>query len=74
MDKKGLKRWLVRQFLPSRSYIRPAREVTETITVAVFGFGLVFVGGEGVEGPVVGRVFDGSHVFVVGVPVCEGTK
>ncbi len=41
MDKKELKQWLVRQFLPSRSHARPAGESVEAVAVTVFGFGLV---------------------------------
>jgi hypothetical protein len=68
--KKRLKQWLVRQFLSSRSRARPARDVTEAVTVAVFEFGIVFVLGlEGVKRPVVDCVFDGDHVLAERVPM-----
>ena len=69
MERK-LKRWFVRQFLPSRSHAWPARESVKAVAVAVFGFGIVFVlGGECVERPVVGCVFDGGHVLAECVAV-----
>jgi hypothetical protein len=71
MDKKRLKRWLIRQFLPSRSHARPAREATETVTIAVLWLGVVFavLRWECLERPIVSRGFDGGHVFAEGVPV-----
>ena len=69
MDKKELKWWLVRQFFTTRSHAWPAREITEAVTVAVFGFGLVVFGRESVERPVVGCVFDGGHVLAECVSV-----
>ncbi len=68
MNKKTLKRWLVRQFLATRTNARPAREATEALTVAVFGF-VVVLRWESVECPVVSRIFDGSHVFAECVAV-----
>ncbi len=67
MYEKQLKWWLVRQFFPSCSHARPAREATEALTVTVCWFGIVFVlGGERIERPV-SCVFDGGHVFAEGV-------
>ncbi len=61
---------LVRQFLPACSHARPAREVTETLAVAVIGFGLVVVlGRERFKRAVVSCGFDGGHVFAEGVTV-----
>jgi hypothetical protein len=54
----------------SRLYAWPAREAIEALTVAAFGFGIVFtLRGEHIERPVVGRVFDSGHVFAEGVPM-----
>jgi hypothetical protein len=65
-----LKRWLVRQFCPTRSRAWPAREAVEASTVAVVGFSIVFVlWSRDVERPVVGCVFDSNHVLAVGVAV-----
>jgi hypothetical protein len=60
---------LVRQFFATRTNARPAREVVETLTIAIVWFGIVVVlRREGIERPI-HRAFDSGHVFAVGVPV-----
>ena len=67
---KRLNRWLVRQFLPPRSYAWPAREAIEAATVAVVWFGLVVVvRWERIERPVVDCSFDGGHVLAERITV-----
>jgi hypothetical protein len=70
MNKNSWSGGLVRQFFSSRSHARPAWEAIETVTVAVYGFGLVVVlGRECIDCSIVGCGFDSSHVCAERVAV-----